>query len=192
MTTPQGRGRFGDFDTLALAGHWDDATRAVVLARVSDPPALRFFTAGEASTIAAFCDVALAQDREPRIPVERFIDAKYAAGRRDGYRYADMPDDPAAWRIVIAGLDADAGDAGFAAARPHTRRAVVSAFADGRVDWPGINVARAWRIVMRDALTAYYGHPWAWNEIGFPGPAYPRGYARFGEGMRESWEPAES
>ncbi|MGZ4229300.1 MAG: gluconate 2-dehydrogenase subunit 3 family protein, partial [Solirubrobacteraceae bacterium] len=31
-------------------------------------------------------------------------------------------------------------------------------------------------------------HPWAWNEIGFGGPAYPRGYARLGAGQRENWE----
>ena len=33
---------------------------------------------------------------------------------------------------------------------------------------------------MRDLRRQFYAHPWAWNEIGFGGPAYPRGYARFG------------
>jgi hypothetical protein len=37
-------------------------------------------------------------------------------------------------------------------------------------------------------LSAFYSHPWAWNEIGFGGPAYPRGYARLGAGEREHWE----
>ena len=35
---------------------------------------------------------------------------------------------------------------------------------------------------MRSMLAAFYSHPWAWNEIGFGGPAYPRGYARLGVG----------
>ena len=35
---------------------------------------------------------------------------------------------------------------------------------------------------MRGVLGAFYSHPWAWNEIGFGGPAYPRGYARLGPG----------
>jgi len=34
--------------------------------------------------------------------------------------------------------------------------------------------------VMRAVLAAFYSHPWAWNEIGFGGPAYPRGYMRLG------------
>jgi hypothetical protein len=33
---------------------------------------------------------------------------------------------------------------------------------------------------MRMTLSAFYSHPWAWNEIGFGGPAYPRGYMRLG------------
>ena len=33
---------------------------------------------------------------------------------------------------------------------------------------------------MRYACTAFYAHPWAWNEIGFGGPAYPRGYKILG------------
>jgi hypothetical protein len=41
---------------------------------------------------------------------------------------------------------------------------------------------------MRGVLGAFYSHPWAWNEIGFGGPAYPRGYARLGPGQREHWE----
>jgi hypothetical protein len=37
-------------------------------------------------------------------------------------------------------------------------------------------------------LAAFYSHPWAWSEIGFGGPAYPRGFARLGAGQREQWE----
>jgi hypothetical protein len=48
---------------------------------------------------------------------------------------------------------------------------------------------------MRYVVQAFYSHPWAWNEIGFGGPAYPRGYAAFGSphlGEREPWEGEES
>ena len=43
-----------------------------------------------------------------------------------------------------------------------------------------------------DRWRAFYAHPWAWNEIGFGGPAYPRGYARMGVGQSEAWEGAEA
>ncbi len=41
---------------------------------------------------------------------------------------------------------------------------------------------------MRGVLSSFYSHPWAWNEIGYGGPAYPRGFARLGSGQREHWE----
>jgi hypothetical protein len=44
---------------------------------------------------------------------------------------------------------------------------------------------------MRHALAAFYSHPWAWNEIGFGGPAYPRGYMRMGVGDHRGRDPHE-
>ena len=38
---------------------------------------------------------------------------------------------------------------------------------------------------------AYYAHPTAWNEIGFGGPASPRGYVRLDKNRRDPWEAAE-
>ena len=59
--------------------------------------------------------------------------------------------------------------------------------------WDELNVARALeRRHARSVLAAFYSHPWAWNEIGFGGPAYPRGYARLGVGLSESWEGEEA
>ena len=46
------------------------------------------------------------------------------------------------------------------------------------LEWDDLNVTRAWSVVMRAALSEFYSHPWAFNEIGFRGPAYPRGYMR--------------
>ena len=190
---PQGRGRYPDHDVLAHAGRWDEATRAVVLARVHAVPPLRFFDAEEAATLRAFCDAVTAQDAEPRIPVLHYVDAKLAHGRGEGYRHAALPADGALWRLLAAGLDEAAG-APFSQAPTPRRHALVGEFAAGElrpVAWSGIDVALAWKVVMRDVLWAFYAHPWAWNEIGFGGPAYPRGYARLGIGRREPGEAPE-
>ena len=45
-----------------------------------------------------------------------------------------------------------------------------------------------WSLWTRYACTAFYSHPWAWNEIGFAGPAYPRGYKNTGIDARERFE----
>jgi len=196
-TTPQLHGRYPDFDVLAEADHWDDATRRVVLARL-EPPALRFFDEAQARTLNAFCDTVLAQDREPRVMVLAFVDAKLHDGRLDGFQYADMPDDRDTWRLVARGLDEAAVErdaASYSAADAETQLAVCQAFAEEELSggvWDGLPVAHAWAVVMRAVLGAFYSHPWAWNEIGFGGPAYPRGYMRLGVGQTEAWEGADA
>src|SRR5436309_1378747 len=46
----------------------------------------------------------------------------------------------------------------------------------------------ATRKVVLDAIEAYYATPFVWDEIGFGGPAYPRGYMRLEGGRPEPWE----
>jgi hypothetical protein len=196
--SPQMRTRYPEWDVLAEAPHWDDATRRVVLARVEAVPDVRYFAPREATALRAFCDVAIAQDGEPRIPVLEMVDDRLASGRGAGYRYADLPPDGELWRRVAAGLDEEAarrGAAGFAELGGDDRLAVVGAFAGGELAggaWDALPLARAWSVVMRDVLEAFYSHPWSWNEIGFAGPAYPRGYARLAPGQREGWEADEA
>ena len=43
----------------------------------------------------------------------------------------------------------------------------------------------------RDIVLAYYAHPTAWSEIGWGGPASPRGYVRMDFNERDPWEAAE-
>ena len=194
--TPQLHGRYPDYNVLDEVDHWDEATRRVVLERVEQVPPIRFFTSGEARTLGAFCDVAMAQDREPKIPVLNIVDAKLFAGKLDGFRFDGMPDDRETWRRVAVGLDAAARQhraQDFASASHEVQRNVIDALSSGALHgevWDELDPARAWGVLMRAILSAFYSHPWAWNEIGFGGPAYPRGYARLGAGQREQWEGA--
>jgi hypothetical protein len=187
-TTPQMKGRYPDYDVLANAGHWDELTRRAIRERVEHPPPLRFFTAAEARALGAFLDVVLAQDAEPRIPVLAMVDATLHEGRLDGFRYAHMPEDGETWRLVARAL------AGFDRLGANERHDIVAGFAEGRLAGLEVDPSAAWSVVMRGALSAFYSHPWAWNEIGFGGPAYPRGYMRLqpGPAGREPHEAPEA
>jgi hypothetical protein len=197
--TPQMHGRYPDYDVLSQAGHWDEVTRRVVLDRVENVPDVEFFAPDELETVTAFADVALAQDAEPRIPVVAYVDQKLASGGGDGYQYFDQPDDTETWRLAVRGLDQEARSRGaerFGLLDYEHQLEIVGLFADGKLFggvWGLINVSRTWSVLMRYCLEAFYSHPWAWNEIGFGGPAYPRGYSRFGSphlqgAERETWE----
>jgi len=197
--TPQMHGRYPDYDVLEEQKHWDEVTRRVVLERITNVPEIRFFTPREVETLRRFADLFLAQDSEPRIPALEFVDEKLFEGKLDGYRYFDMPDDRETWRRVARGLDEEAERRGadrFAELGELDQLEVVHRFATATLHggtWDTLNVSRAWSVVTGALLQQFYAHPWAWNEIGFGGPAYPRGYSRFGSphlqsAERETWE----
>jgi hypothetical protein len=188
--SPQDHGRYPDYDVMEHARQWDHVTREVLVARVRDVPPVRFFDPVEATCLRAFCDVVMAQDREPRVPVFELVDAKLHDGKLDGFQHVGMPDDRDTWRIVARGLDEAARGGGaecFAGAGDKLRRAIVGRFATGELEggaWDELaSVATAWSVVMRAVLSEFYSHPWAFNEIGFGGPRYPRGYMRQGAGL---------
>jgi hypothetical protein len=197
-TTPQMHGRYPDFDVLAEADHWDETTRELVAERVQNPPPIRFFNESQARTLSFFCDVVCAQDSEPRIPVLSYIDRDMYEGRLDGFQHAEMPDDREVFKLVAQGLDEaarDRGSQGFDALALDEAQRIVSAFSQGLLAvqaWNSLSVDKAWAVVMRYILKSFYAHPWAWNEIGFAGPAYPRGFSRLGADQKEHWEGEEA
>jgi Gluconate 2-dehydrogenase subunit 3 len=200
-TTPQMVGRYPDYDVLEQQGHWDEPTRRVVLDRVENVPPIRFFTPEERETLKAFCDVVTAQDEEPRIPVLSYIDEKLEGGVGDGWQYFDLPGDGEVWRRLARGLDEEARKLAFesfAAAPEEAQVGIVHRLSRSELFggvWETVNVGRLWKVVMRYVAQAFYSHPWAWSEIGFGGPAYPRGYGAFGSphlGEEESWEGTEN
>ena len=195
--TPQGKGRFPGFDVLDQADKWDDATAGVVLARLTLPNMLSFFTPREVGIAEPMLDLLLGQDSDPRVPVLPLIDDRLSTGETDGWHYDDMPEDGQAWRDTLAYLDEDAHarhGAGYAELTSSQQACLlqdVQDLADRSEQWHGIEASRVWSLWTRYATTAFYSHPWAWNEIGFSGPAYPRGYLNPGVNAREKWEVAD-
>ncbi|MDQ6850335.1 MAG: gluconate 2-dehydrogenase subunit 3 family protein [Actinomycetota bacterium] len=197
--TPQGRGRYRGFDVLDSVAKWDDVTAGVVLARLALPGELAFFTPHEAGIAAPLVDLLLAQDAEPRVPVLHLIDARLAAGETDGWHYDDLPEDGQAWRDTLDFLEQDALDQFHGRAFAHlisdeqaTLIQAVQDLASDDKQWHGWSAPHVWSLWTRYACTAFYSHPWAWNEIGFPGPAYPRGYLNPGVNARDRWEVADA
>lgn len=185
-TTPQMIGRYPDYDVLESKSLWDDATRRVVESRLDESRSPNFFSDVEQACARRLCDLVMAQDREPRIPVMELIDEKMAKGHLDGFHFEDMPDDRVTWHQVLVGLDETSKERSgitFDLCEAHVAHSIVSDFARGQLGgegWSGINVSRAWAVCTRAIFAAFYSHPWAWNEIGFGGPAYPHGYMRLG------------
>ena len=173
-------------DTTKRWRHWDPVTAGVVMARLGPPPPIRYFTLDEQATATALCDRLLGLEPGCPVPVVAMIDSRLAEAETDGWHYADMPEDGRAWNLSLAGLKSDAIDrfqAPFAEIDPASQNSIIAEVqALGSKPWHELPAGHVWSLWTRYACTAFYGHPFAWSEIGFPGPAYPRGYKNLGIG----------
>jgi len=194
--------RYPGLDILSQQKHWDRATRELILDRVHNVPEIRFFTPREVDILQALADTILPQDDRPpeqRIPIVPYIDASVYNEETPGYRLETMPDPRTTWRLGIEGIDQTSqalyGGRHYVELTPDERHSVIKALAQekppGEV-WRRLSPARFCLGVLTGAIiNAYYAHPTAWNEIGYGGPAYPRGYYALNEGAPERWEVEE-
>jgi hypothetical protein len=195
-------GYYPGFSTLKQKRYWDATTRKVVEDRVSRAKPIRFFTPEEARTMEAVVDRMLPQDdrvEQRRIPILPGIDERLYENRLEGYRFDDMPPDQEAYRIGVRAFEEMAQTLHGRAFHELTvreqeeiLRSVHQAKPQAAHElWKKMNIERFWTLLLSDVVSVYYAHPWAWDEVGFGGPAYPRGYMRLEEGEPEPWEVEE-
>jgi hypothetical protein len=196
--------RFPGYDVLSKreTPSWNPQTRAVIDARMAiDPDAHAFFTDSEWKTLKAVCERIIPQppERPQPAPLAAMVDAKLATGAGDGYRDARMPPMGEAWRRGLAALEAEAQarhGRPFHDLAPAERDGLLSAAQAGYLAdaaWVGMSSELFFKQrIIPDIVGAYYAHPAAWNEIGFGGPAAPRGYVRTDFDRRDPWEASEA
>lgn len=195
-------GYYPGFSTLSQQKFWDAKTRAVVLERVQKIPEIRFFTPEEAALLEAICDRVLPQDdrdADHRIPIVPQIDQRLYENSHEGYRYDNMPPDGEAFRLGMQAIDEMARQEhgrGFRELDALQQEELLQSLhrakpAAAHEIWKRMPVDRFWMLLVSDCVDAYYSHPYAWDEIGFGGPAYPRAYMRLERGEAEPWEVEE-
>jgi hypothetical protein len=199
---PDTGNRYPGYDVLSKMGgpSWNEQTRRVIARRLAIGGAPGFFTADEFRIVHAIASRLVPQPASrPPIPVASLVDAKLAAGKSDGYRLAGMPRDGDAWRLGLRALDAEAEHAHgqrFHGLGHALQDALLARMQKGELTSPawGTMASAAFfkKRMARDIVLAYYSHPTAWSEIGWGGPASPRGYVRLDFNERDPWEAAEA
>ncbi len=180
---------------------WNEQTRRVVTRRLSVSPDPHFFSAGEFQTVVAIASRIVPQPvtRAP-VPIAALVDEKLSRGASDGYRLASMPrGEGSAWWLGLKALDAEAQAAYggvFCNLQDGLQDALLARMQKGELnspEWAGMSSKDFFEKRMaRDVVLAYYAHPTAWSEIGWGGPASPRGYVRLDFNERDPWEAAEA
>lgn len=192
-------GYYPGFRTMSQRKYWDDATRKVVEDRVANVPPIRFFNDVELLTMSAVADRILPQDdrkAEFRIPIVNAIDSRLFENRIDGYRFEGMPPDGDAYRLGMAAIDRMSQEQHgkpFVDLSSLEQDGILKSLHDAQPNgadeiWDHMSVERFWHMLVQDCVEVYYSHPWAWDEIGYGGPAYPRAYTRLEGGLPEPWE----
>jgi len=197
-------GYYPGFSTLGQQSFWDAATREIVRKRVQEIPPIRFFNEKETRAMQVLCDHILPQDDRDaahRIPILPFIDERLHEGRTPGYRFESMPPDGEAYRLGLQAIEQISRanyERGFLDLSWREQEDLLQSIHDDK-PMPGAEQIwekrmpphRYFALVMQDCVEMYYAHPWAWDEIGFGGPAYPRAYTRLERGEAEPWEVEE-
>ena len=194
--------RYPGYDVLAKrhTPSWNEKTRQVIDKRLALPREPRYLSEAEWRILEAICGRILPQPRErPPVPLAAMVDSKLFENRGDGYRDYRLPPLRQAWQRGLQAMDAEARrrhGVGFAALDAAEQDALLRAVEQGALGddgWDGMPPAIFFsKRLLPDIVTLYYAHPTAWNEIGFGGPASPRGYVRMDFDRRDPWEAAEA
>jgi hypothetical protein len=204
MAEQQFRSLYPNYDVLAKwnTPSWNEQTRAVVAKRLSEVPSREFFDEFQYKTLEAVCDRVMPQpERSARekIPIAPWLDQKLKKNETNGTRYVPLPPQQECWRQGINAIEAEAKlrfDRSFHRLDQAEQDMLLHAIEKGEVQAPnwGKHLPPQMfmrKVLLREIVEIYYAHPAAWSEIGFGGPASPRGYLRLGTNRRDSWEAEE-
>lgn len=178
---------------------WNDQTRKVVWKRLHQVPSRRFLSEEQWALLEAIVARLIPQpEREEPVPIVPWIDDMLHNNQTPGYRYADMPSMRDAWRQGLGAIAAEAHDRhgkGFGQLSPEEQDTILADVQHNKVRrrfWGDLPAGGFFlHHLLKQTVGFYYSHPAAWSEIGYGGPASPRGYVRLGFDERDPWEAKE-
>jgi hypothetical protein len=188
------------YDVMEQADHWDEHTQQVVGSRLIKERPYSVLTVLEAETLRAWCSRLVDDERAEVIQFTlSHIDENLSSAVGEGQRKAGIPSADKLLRTGLRALDS-------ACQSLYTQRffeldderqlkmmtAVSSDQADPPAIWAGVPQKALFQKLLTLTLEAYYSHPRVWSEIGYAGPAYPRGYIRTRPDQHDSWEATRS
>jgi hypothetical protein len=193
--------RYPGYDVLSKWStvSFDTLTRGVIRQRLAGPPERRFFTEAEFATLeAAAARLAPTPERGSQPPIAGWIDAELYEGRDEGWREEGRPPIPDGWRLGLKSLTEEAQaqyGRPFVDLDEATQVAFLHRVQAGKVDgtrWSVFPAKAFFADLLKSVAGVYYSYPQAWSEIGFGGPASPRGYVRIGLDEHDPWEAREA
>lgn len=178
--------------------HWDPHTHEIVSKREETQTfyPFQYLTEQEANTLTQLCSILLGDDRYSVIVyVVHHFDSTLKANIGESQRKVSVPKQSILIRDGLSLLNqacTETYGSSFNELKDETKKEVINELILGNLSLQtsqkNIPVKDFMQKVLNEATAAYYSHPIIWSEIGYAGPAYPRGYVRTEFGLTDPWE----
>lgn len=192
----ENRTRYPGYNLLKEKEHWDEHTREIVLKRLGPFPKLKFLKEHEANMILAIARHIVYDQREEILNyVLHHLDNTLSSSIGEDQRKAGTPEQKVLIRRGLKAIDKLAKKqygAFFLEIDNEQQLAILTALQIGHTapmdEWQTIPPKELFKKLATPIVSGYYSHPTVWSEIGYGGPAYPRGYVRVERGLTDPWE----
>ncbi|PYI51279.1 gluconate 2-dehydrogenase subunit 3 family protein [Paenibacillus flagellatus] len=187
--------RYPNYDVLTEQKEWDDHTRAIVLSRTEGVHSYRSLSLVEAEMLRAICAVLAGDDRANIIQfVLVHIDRTLSSPSAESERKASEPEAAELVHLGLKRLDhwcVSRHKRPFIDLTATDQHSIVLEMGEEKLALPpdyAFPQKALFNKLLSWTVESYYSHPTVWSEIGYGGPAYPRGYVRANIGQLDPWE----
>ncbi|MDD4335508.1 MAG: gluconate 2-dehydrogenase subunit 3 family protein [Desulfotomaculaceae bacterium] len=192
----ENRTRYPGYDILKEKEHWDDHTHEIVLKRLGPFPKHKFLNDYEAKMILAIAQHIVYDNRKEILDyVLHHIDNALSSTIGEDQRKVGTPVQKVLVREGLKAIDKLAKKqykSSYLESDVQQQLSILAALQKGKAakmdEWQTIPQKELFKKLATQITSAYYSHPTVWSEIGYGGPAYPRGYVRVERGLTDPWE----
>lgn len=186
---------YPQYDVMREQEAWDDHTRNIVTSRLHEAGFTQYLTESERRQLMELARVLLDEVRTSVLlyivsHVDRTLESNIGESQRN-------PKVPEVQTLVRDGLRRLVDTVRSAYGKPfgqissEQQQEVVELWSKGQFhpdQWNGTPQQPFFNKLLHMMVEAYASHPQIWSDIGYGGPAYPRGYIRAQIGQTDPWE----
>lgn len=188
---------YPSFNVMDEREAWDDHTRSIVDSRLDIlKNTYQFLTLDEAKLLELLSSLLMEEDRKDIILYTiQHMDDTLHASIGESQRKHGVPEAKILIRDGLQKLEECAQSVRStsfsqltASAQMKVLEQVSSGTALPDTVWATAHQKAFFQKILNFTIEAYCSHPTVWSEIGYAGPAYPRGYVRADIGHLDPWE----
>lgn len=187
---------YPDYNVLELMDEWDSHTREIVKKRLGPFSGPSSLSESETLLLKDIIKNITFDDRDEIINwVVAHIDQTINNEAGENQRKSGTPKIAVLIRTGLAAVDhlsKKEYSKGFCDLEPQRQSSIIGSLQLGTAakvpEWSQVPPKEFFKKLASEIISAYYSHPIVWSDIGYGGPAYPRGYVRLEFGVKDPWE----